>query len=71
MIQPGQTYRSCKPSDKGFRIRIITVGATMARAVNAATGRPLLDQIMLHNLHDSPTTKNGQPRRTGYVLETP
>ena len=54
MIQPGQIYRSLKPSDKGFRIRIVEVGATMARAVDAASGRPLLDSVMLHNLHNPP-----------------
>ncbi|MBT3077631.1 MULTISPECIES: hypothetical protein [Streptomyces] len=68
-IQPGQTYRSVKPSDKGWRIRIVDVGPFSARAIEAANGRPLLNRIMLHSLHSSPTTKNGAPRRTGYILE--
>ncbi|MFD3520425.1 hypothetical protein [Streptomyces sp. NPDC058653] len=71
MIQPGQTYRSLKPSDKGWRIRIVEVGATMARAVDASNGRPLLNPVMLHSLHATATTRDGKPRRTGYVLETP
>lgn len=68
-IEPGQVYRSCKPGEGGWRIRIVKVGATMARAVEAANGRPLLNQVMLHSLHDSPITKTGRRRRTGYVLE--
>lgn len=69
MIQPGQTYRSLKPRDKGWRIRIVDVGATSARAVEAANGRALLNRIMLRSLHATATTRDGKPRRTGYVLE--
>lgn len=68
-IQPGQIYRSCKPSANGFRIRIISVGSLSARAVDASNGRPLLYRVQLSNLHDSATTKTGQPRRAGYALE--
>ncbi len=71
MIQPGQIYRSLRPIDNGWRIRIADVGATSARAVDAANGRALLNRIMLHSLHESPLTKKGTPRRTGYVLERP
>lgn len=51
MIQPGQIYRSLNPRDRGFRIRIVEVGASSARAVDASNGRALLNRIMLHSLH--------------------
>ncbi|WP_225825636.1 hypothetical protein [Streptomyces naphthomycinicus] len=68
-IEPGQVYRSCKPIDNGFRIRITHVNDYSVRAVDAANGRPLLRRVLSSSLHDSPTTRDGQPRRTGYALE--
>lgn len=69
-IQPGQTYRSADPRET---IRILiesyTPGDARAHIVDATDGkRPR--QILVKNLHTSATTKAGQPRRSGYILET-
>lgn len=67
-IKPGLVYRSCDPRG-GPSIRIVTVNPNSAEVVDTQTGkrpRRILDKF----LHDSPLTKTGQPRRTGYVLET-
>ncbi|MFE3326853.1 hypothetical protein [Streptomyces sp. NPDC059176] len=69
MIKPGQTYRSADPRDN-IRVRIVRYvsGWHSADVVDAVTGkRPR--SILASALHDSPTTRNGKPRRTGYVLE--
>ncbi|MFF9197312.1 hypothetical protein ACF09L_19100 [Streptomyces sp. NPDC014779] len=69
-IQPGQTYRLADPRET-IRIRITayTPGDARAHVVDAVTGkRPR--QILVTHLHTSPLTKAGQPRRSGYVLET-
>lgn len=68
-IQPGQTYRSCRPGDQGFRIRITSVGSETARAISIDGGWALLHPVPLSRLHTSDTTASGKPRRTGYVLE--
>lgn len=68
-IQPGQTYRSAKPRDKGFRIRIKAVRSETALAVSVDGGWALLNHVPLDQLHATETTRSGQPRRTGYVLE--
>lgn len=70
-IEPGQTYRACDPRDSiHIRIEAYTPGAARAHVVDAVTGkRPR--QILVSALHDSPITRDGQPRRTGYALETP
>lgn len=68
-IQPGQIYRHCDPRES-IRIRITayTPGDARAHVVDAVTGkRPR--PILVTHLHDSATTKTGQPRRTGYALE--
>ncbi|MGW6703573.1 hypothetical protein ACWGDE_01585 [Streptomyces sp. NPDC054956] len=68
-IQPGQTYRSVDPRDN-IRIRVTAYepGWAGADVVDAVTGkRPR--RILTRSLHASPTTKTGQTRRTGYVLE--
>jgi hypothetical protein len=70
-IQPGQTYRSLDPRG-GPRIRVeaLAPGGSRAWVVDARTGkRPRW--VLAAALHASPTTKTGQPRRTGYALETP
>ena len=71
MIQPGQTYRSLDPRG-GPRIRIekYTPGSNRAHVVDADTGKRFR-QILVTALHGSPTTRDGQPRRTGYALEQP
>ncbi|MFF8610855.1 hypothetical protein ACF06X_33655 [Streptomyces sp. NPDC015346] len=69
-IAPGQTYRSADPRET-IRIRIVSYepGWNRADVVDAATGkRPR--RIVVRNLHATPTTKTGQRRRSGYVLET-
>jgi hypothetical protein len=69
-ISPGQVYRACNPRDR-IRIRIVSYqpGSTRAHVVDAVTGkRPR--QIYVTSLHTAPTTATGQPRRTGYALET-
>ncbi|MGW4270812.1 hypothetical protein ACWEGQ_00240 [Streptomyces seoulensis] len=69
-IEPGQIYRSCKPRDNGWRIRITDVSDHSVGAEDAANGRPLMRRVLIAALHDSPTTRDGKPRRTGYALET-
>ena len=69
MIQPGQVYRSCDPRG-GPRIRIekYTPGSNRAHVVDAYDGKRFR-QILVSQLHATPTTRDGQPRRTGYALE--
>jgi hypothetical protein len=84
MIQPGQTYRSLSnrhPADGPTRIKVIGQPITMhglggygtVQVVTlTADGREIRRRpIKCTQLHDSPTTRDGEPRRTGYVLETP
>ena len=71
MIHTGQIYRSADPRDS-IRIRIVRYepGWTRAGVVDAASGkRPR--RMLVTALHATATTKTGQPRRTGYVLEQP
>jgi hypothetical protein len=70
VIQPGQTYRSADPRG-GPRIRIerYTPGHDRAWIVDAQDGKRGR-WILVRSLHDSPTTRDGKPRRTGHVLET-
>ncbi|MFJ9799872.1 hypothetical protein [Streptomyces sp. NPDC101145] len=68
-LSPGQTYRSLDARG-GPRIRVehYTPGALRAWVVDADThkrGR----WVLVSSLHQTPTTRAGQPRRTGYVLE--
>lgn len=68
MIKAGQIYQSADPRDS-IRIRIVRYedGWNRADVVDALTGkRPR--RMLATALHASPTTKTGQPRRTGYVL---
>lgn len=70
MIQPGQTYRSADPRG-GPRIRIVRCFPWEPRAdvVDAYDGkRPR--RILVSSLHATATTRDGTPRRTGYVQET-
>ncbi|MFH9072708.1 hypothetical protein [Streptomyces alboflavus] len=71
MITPGQTYRSCNPRETTrLRIESYRPGDAHARVADATTGkRPRW--ILVGQLHDSPLTWDGKPRRTGYVLEQP
>ncbi|MFJ3083052.1 hypothetical protein ACIPJG_25310 [Streptomyces halstedii] len=83
MIQPGQIYRSLSnrhhPADGPVRIRIARapIGATDIdgmRKVQVVTitrdGREIRPRWMrADKLHTTATTRDGAPRRTGYVLE--
>ncbi|MFD3999857.1 hypothetical protein [Streptomyces rubiginosohelvolus] len=83
MIQPGQTYRSLSnrhhPADGPTRIQIDSapIGATDIdgmRKVQVVTltrdGREIRPRWMrADKLHTTATTRDGAPRRTGYVLE--
>jgi hypothetical protein len=70
MIRPGQTYRSLDPRG-GPRIRVeaIAPGGNRVWVVDAVTGKRGR-WILATQLHATDTTKTGQPRRTGYALET-
>ena len=72
-IQPGQTYQQCDPRVVyPTRIRIDTIHDGHAEFTYLTTSRPgiIHGRIRLDQLHDSPTTRYGKPRRTGYTLET-
>lgn len=69
MIEPGQTYRHCDPHAPHVRLRVMTVGPNRAEVFYLHTGRA--GSILLTQLHATPNTKTGQPRRTGYALEKP
>ncbi|MEU1284943.1 hypothetical protein [Kitasatospora sp. NPDC005856] len=76
-IRPGQIYRCLDPRG-GPTIRIVgepisTLGHYSFGKVDVETVRRdgtghRRRALEATQLHDSPTTKNGQPRRTGYVL---
>lgn len=83
-IQPGQTYVAIKPnpSDPNDTVRRIEVVGTLGRTHGVwgygkvdvvtvtADGRKVRRRsIEASQLHATATTRNGQPRRTGYVLE--
>jgi hypothetical protein len=69
-IEVGQTYRSLDPRG-GPRILIVRYepGWNRASVVDARDGkRPR--SILVASLHPTATTRDGKPRRTGYVLES-
>ncbi|MCX5197199.1 hypothetical protein OOK31_25430 [Streptomyces sp. NBC_00249] len=69
-IQPGQIYRAATPLDGGRRILIASRPASHDYVwVCDAVTRLRPRTISLRSLHASPTTRDGQPRRTGYILE--
>lgn len=85
MIQPGQTYRSLtnRRAHGGGPVRIKVVGVPQTIpgvwgfgkvdvVTLTETGREIRRRaIETTQLHATATTKTGQPRRTGYVLDTP
>lgn len=86
MIEQGQIYRSCQPvrsEPEPRHTRIKVVGKPIATWGRYGYGKvdivTLTDdgreirrrRIRMDQLHDSPTARDGQPRRTGYALETP
>jgi hypothetical protein len=80
-IKPGQVYREAAPRDGQYPTRILVKswapygaghwGAGRAQVVTLTSdGREVRPRsIKLDQLHMGPINKNGQPRRTGYVLE--
>ncbi|KAF0646285.1 MULTISPECIES: hypothetical protein [Streptomyces] len=68
-IAPTQTYRSADPRG-GPRIRIekYTPGHAHAWVSDADTGKRAR-WVLVRSLHQTPTTRTGQPRRTGYIRE--
>ncbi len=73
MIAKGQIYASCDPrEDRPIRIRIESYqpGDVRAHVVDADTGKRSR-RLLVDRLHETATTKAGQPRRTGYVREAP
>ncbi|MFK0154268.1 hypothetical protein ACIQVK_19610 [Streptomyces sp. NPDC090493] len=86
VIQPDQTYRSCQPvhsEPEPRRTRIKVVGqpgripgvwgfGKVDVVTLADDGRELRRRaIRMDQLHETATTYDGKPRRTGYVRETP
>lgn len=84
MIQPGQTYRAIQPTasdPRGEHRRIKVVGKLITHhgvwgyakvdvVTLTAGGREIRRRpIEVGQLHATATTRTGQPRRTGYVLE--
>lgn len=84
-IQPGQMYRSLSnrhhPVDGPTRIKVVSTPITIPGVwgygkVTVVTitrsGREVRRRsIEASQLHATATTRDGQPRRTGYVLEQP
>lgn len=71
-IEAGQVYQQCDPRVvRVTRIRIDAVHADHAEIRYLDTGRRgvIFGKIRLTQLHASPTTMTGEPRRTGYALE--
>lgn len=84
MIRPGQIYRSLGdpyPYSEPRRIKVVSepetlLGICLVGKVDVVTltqdGRELRYRaIEVTQLHDSDATIDGQPRRTGYVLDQP
>lgn len=82
MIQPGQTYYSLGdpyPYDQPRRIKVVGKPGTVPGGhafgkvdvvTLTETGREIRRRaIEVTQLHESATTTDGQPRRTGYALE--
>ncbi|MEU5976325.1 hypothetical protein [Streptomyces sp. NPDC047315] len=71
MITPGDTYRSAN-SRETTRIRVekYTPGRSHAFVVTLTPdGRAVRRRALeVRQLHDTPLTRAGQPRRTGYIL---
>lgn len=65
-VEPDQIYRHA--NGPHVRLRVMAVDVNRADVFYLHTGRG--GRILLDQLHDSALTKGGQPRRTGYVLET-
>lgn len=84
MIQPGQTYQSVNPvrrypQPEYRRIKVVSTPITIPGVYGygkvevvtvTSAGREVRRRsVEASELHASPLTANGHPRRTGYVLE--
>lgn len=78
VISPGQIYIACDPRDRGAddlprRIHIHSIIGRENRAIvetlNPDGTRSRRRSMKLAYLHDSATTRTGQPRLRGYALE--
>lgn len=82
-VEPGQEYVSClaSPGDEDpYRIRVVGKPVTISgiwgfgkvRVVTVLPGcRETRERALsVDQLHDTATTRDGQPRRTGYILDT-
>lgn len=71
-IRPGQMYRSVTHPERIIRIRSFSSYSYPEQVMVVTVtpdGRELRTRgLRAADLHDSWTTKYGQPRRTGYVL---
>jgi len=68
-IRPGQVWRCADPREdiRPIRVRVTAVTDGRVHVVDADTGtRPRT--IAAAAFHATPTTRTGQPRRSGYVL---
>ncbi|RKN61887.1 hypothetical protein D7231_31955 [Streptomyces klenkii] len=71
-VRPGQVYVACDPRDGGRRIRVEAVHGLRATVVTLTAQGPARRRVMWTDLlHPTPHTPDGQPRHTGYALETP
>ena len=83
MIKPGQIYYSLGdpyPYSEPRRIKVVGTPGTIPGVYGfgkvdvvtlTSTGREIRRRaIEAVQLHATPTTRDGQPRRTGYALET-
>jgi hypothetical protein len=76
MIEKDQVYEAIKPNIHGERVRIkvtTTLGGTFAGVVGVSTvganGKLLRPRsLQTSQLHEDMLTKDGKPRRNGYVL---
>lgn len=67
-IEYRQIYRSCRPG-RSTRVRVVGFIADLVWIVdeNTGAGNRVISRV---NFHDSPITRSGKLRRSGYVLET-
>lgn len=75
MIQRGQIYRAADPRDEGVRIQVVSgyiqnsLGASVSIATIRSDGKLTRQRSILASaLHESPVTKTGATRRTGWIL---
>jgi len=66
-VEKDQLYPACNPLDEGRTLRIVGVVGGHARIFTV--GGPARERwIAVKHLHATATTRDGQPRRSGYAL---